>query len=721
MIRKQCSGSVKNASALITARHSVCEQLESRRLLSAGDLDLSFSGDGKTTTDFATGLADRGSDVAVQSDGKTIVVGYGMARYNRDGSLDTTFGSAHTGKVPEAHASSVAIQPDGKIVLGMSSLTHNELTVHRYLASGVLDTSFSGDGKATFLGEHGSVFSSNTQDVIIQKDGKILVVGFLLEGGLVDADEDFAIARFNSNGTLDTSFGSGGIRYAGFGDNDYGYAVAIDYLSAPTSPLYGTIVIAGYQHFTSLTAHNIAVARLKSNGAFDTSFSGDGKVITSFQLKSTEATAVVIQPGGKIVVAGTAKSSAGGASAGNFALVRYTSSGALDTTFGSSSDGRVEIDMGGDDQAKDIMVASTGQLIVGGYGGGKFAIAVLSKNGVLDPNYGSGGKIFTTFGTTSGINGLAAAPGNKFVAVGDTTTGGLKNVAIARYFDSATAVNVASFDPNASETGANPASFIVTRSDYLPVATRVYYSLGGTATKPSNTPGTAADYTGVSSLPIAQYVDILPGENFATVTITPVNDTLVEAVETVVITILTDANYSLGSTVSTTLSIFDNDPTTYFRVNAGGGSYVDYSSATPVTEGRTVAPSGFTGVIYEADNGFTGGTTSQSPYPVANTTDDYLFYTRRYGSDFRFSKAIGSAPHTLQLSFSESIYTAVGQRKFDVYAEGMLILNDFDIFAEAGGKTAITKTFSIYVTDSKVDLRFVGVVGDAVISTIVVT
>jgi hypothetical protein len=141
---------------------------------------------------------------------------------------------------------------------------------------------------------------------------------------------------------------------------------------------------------------------------------------------------------------------------------------------------------------------------------------------------------------------------------------------------------------------------------------------------------------------------------------------------------------------------------TILRVDAGGPAYIDGG-----------------GRYFEADNGFSGGTTATNVYDVAGTTDDLLYYSRHSGRNFTYSHAVANGTYTLSLYFAESTYTAVGQRKFDVFAEGVQILNDFDIVQAAGGaKKAVVKTFTVTVNDGRIDLRFAGVVGDALVSAI---
>lgn len=189
-----------------------------------GSLDTSFDGDGKVLTDFSVS-GDSASDVAIQSDGKIVVAGvylnpvpfkneFALARYNSDGSLDTTFdgdGKATTalGTITDS-VNAVAIQSDGKIVLAGSS--HDVVTeapafaMARFLTDGSLDPSFGGGGKVRtrFRGSQGAA-----NDVVIQADGKIIAGGWASALGFVG--NEAVLAQYNTNGTLDTTFGTGGV------------------------------------------------------------------------------------------------------------------------------------------------------------------------------------------------------------------------------------------------------------------------------------------------------------------------------------------------------------------------------------------------------------------------------------------------------------------------------------------------------------------------------
>lgn len=142
------------------------------------------------------------------------------------------------------------------------------------------------------------------------------------------------------------------------------------------------------------------------------------------------------------------------------------------------------------------------------------------------------------------------------------------------------------------------------------------------------------------------------------------------------------------------------------RLNSGGGLYTDGG-------GNNWAP----------DSYFSGGSTSLNGYAIANTTDDPLYQAVRFGTGFSYALPLAQAgSYTLTLKFNEPSKTAAGQRKFDVTAEGTVILDDFDIYAAAGGKNiAHDRTFTVTVNDGTLDLAFTGVLDNALVSAVEIT
>ena len=545
------------------------ESLEGRRLCAAGAPDPSFSLDGRTTVDFLGGLRAFATDAAVQKDGKTVVVGFvdagggtrrfAVARLNFDGTPDTSFDGdglvvVPVGDIGDARATAVAIQGDGKIVVAGSarmdsfgSFNGPNFAVIRLLPNGRLDNTFDGDGKRTIN------FAGGATDLAIQGDGKIVIVGENFDSGFLGfgGDFNFAVARLHPNGSLDESFSNDGKNQIGFSGDDFAEAVAIS---------NNKIIIVG-RSGSEFSSSRMAIVRLNPNGNGDTTFgsSGDAKVLTSFPGQAvSSARDVLIQSGGKIVVAGTTGNPSNPASM-QFALTRFLSTGAIDTSFGGSGSGVVATEMGGNDVGLGIMQSADGGLIVAGSSERKFALAGYTADGVLNANFGNAGKLVTDFGlldTTFGI-GLAKGTGmRRFVVAGGS------QFSTARFLDNnANLVSVGSLDPNAAEQGRDPASLLVTRTERLPFTTRVFFSIGGTATGP-NGAANRIDYdlAGMDLPSTAPaFVDIPAGQTFAQVVITPRDDARRENRETAIFTIQPNAAYVLGTNPSASVSIIDND------------------------------------------------------------------------------------------------------------------------------------------------------------------
>ncbi|WP_374682213.1 DUF4347 domain-containing protein, partial [Accumulibacter sp.] len=293
-----------------------------------GTLDLSFGGGDGIANSGITGT--EGLSHVVQSDGKILVAGkynnnFGLARFNSNGSLDTSFGTSgfintdFAGGTDVAH--SIALQADGRIVLGglAFSGTSFDFALARYNSNGTLDTSFNGTGKV--LTDLGTNSSDIGYQLTLQPDGKILLAGWSDAGGT----NDFALVRYNADGTLDTTFNNTGKVTTAIGtDSDLGLSVTVQ--------ADGKILVAGQ---SNTAGGNFAVVRYNANGSLDTGFgAGTGKVDTNFGGSSDDrGAAVLVQPDGKIVVAGTSKPFSGDY---DFAIVRYNTDGSLDTRFNTS-------------------------------------------------------------------------------------------------------------------------------------------------------------------------------------------------------------------------------------------------------------------------------------------------------------------------------------------------------------------------------------------------
>ena len=402
-----------------------------------------------TDFDHSTDIANA---VAVQANGKLVVVGttyqnndfsdedFAVARYNSNGTLDLTFGVG--GKVQTdfpglaAVASSVVIQSDGKVVVAGGAFPLftflGDFKVVRYNPDGSLDSSF-GDGgivTTTFPGQGSYAFA-----VALQPDGKIIAAGtdFVNFSPEDSSDTDFALARYNSDGTPDATFNGDGqatTNFDGFNDDAFSILVQPD----------GKLVAVGSAK-NPANFYDFAAARYLSNGAIDTTFGVTGKVRTDFgDHNFDQARSAVLQPDGKIVAAGFAISQNGLVQ--NFAVARYNSNGVLDAGFGTS--GMTQIDFGSCCQsANKVLLQPGGKIITVGYANTEssdsdFLLARLTQTGALDPTFGAGGKVRTSFGDLNGGANGAAFQGGKIVAVGFQATFGDRwsEFALARYLNS---------------------------------------------------------------------------------------------------------------------------------------------------------------------------------------------------------------------------------------------------------------------------------------------
>jgi uncharacterized delta-60 repeat protein len=393
-----------------------------------GTLDASFGAGGAVlNTDFGA------SAVAVQPDGKLVAAGaanvngslnFAVARYNGDGTRDTSFGTdgrATTGFGGNwERATSVAIQPDGKIVLAGGSVVgwFNDFAVARYNTDGTLDASFGNGG--TVLTEFG--VSAQAYAMAVQPDGKIVVAG----EANIDGGDNFEVVRYNSDGTLDASFGTGGKVTTDFGLSEQGFSYAQGYSLAIRPD--GKLVLAGAAYIG--TGFDAALARYESNGALDASFGTGGKLITDLARGNTTLgptsnwmSSVAVLPDGKIIAAGQANIVRGY----GFALVRYESDGTLDASFGTAGEVTTDfflVDQGFSlAQASSLAVLPDGRIVVGGRayhdGGFHFALAGYNGDGTLDASFGAGGKVTPNFGRDyEAVSSVAVQPDGKTVVAG---------------------------------------------------------------------------------------------------------------------------------------------------------------------------------------------------------------------------------------------------------------------------------------------------------------
>ncbi len=377
-----------------------------------GALDSNFGTNGKVTTDIGSSTTDVGRDVAIQSDGKILVCGsardafsydFAIVRYNSDGSLDNSFGTS------------------GKVTIDFDGSNRKD--------------------EEAFV-------------VLIQSDDKIILAGTASNGN----DNDFGLVRLNSDGSLDNSFGTSGKVTTDIGGN-------YDYLHGAVLQSDGKIVVVGESY--DGTIYNVTVARYNSDGTLDNSFGTNGKVTTTINGKTCSANDVVLQSDDKIVVAGQFDDS-------DMLCLRYNTNGTLDNTF--DSDGIQTIDVNGSDNAEAAAIQSDGKIILVGNDGGDFAAVRLTSAGALDNTFDSDGKVSTDIGGTYDYDygtDLIIQSDGKIVVAGYASIGSQNDFALVRYNSDGSLDT--SFDTDGKQTtdlgGDDQANAIaVLSNDYLVLA-----------------------------------------------------------------------------------------------------------------------------------------------------------------------------------------------------------------------------------------------------------
>jgi len=404
-----------------------------------GDLDPSFGTGGKVTTDIWSS-GDVGQDVAVQSDGKIVVAGYSyggsdqdfaLVRYDTDGTLDTSFGTDGIVKTTigatddQAHA--LAIQPDGKIVVAGASTTstnNSDSALVRYNTDGTLDTSFGTGGKIVT-----AVAGTNNDcayAVAIQSDGKIVAVGSAWTATLPYSCAHGATTTGSTHAIARYNT-NGSLDTTFSGDGLIVGSVVSGAGRAVAIQADGKIVVGQEDDSDFL------LFRYNSNGTLDPTFGSSGQVTTGIGPSSDVVYALAIQSDGRIVAAGYSLQATE-----DFALVRYNTDGSLDTSFGT--DGKVTTPLaGGEDEARGVAIQADGKILLAGYtnyGGGNhdFALVRYNTDGSLDASFGTGGKVMTSFGARiDDAFGIALQTDDRIVVAGSSNNGSTDDFAVTRY------------------------------------------------------------------------------------------------------------------------------------------------------------------------------------------------------------------------------------------------------------------------------------------------
>ncbi|NND07461.1 MAG: T9SS type A sorting domain-containing protein [Saprospiraceae bacterium] len=397
-----------------------------------GTLDGDFDADGKVTTDLGSS-SDYCRALSIQQDGKIIAVGsssgdFAIVRYQPDGSLDNSFGT--NGKVittfgGQDHATCMALQQDGKILVAGSA--SGDFGLVRYNSDGSIDNTFSFNG--IVIADLGGGESVGSME--LQPDGKIVVVGSteFESGGMTEFD--FAVVRYNIDGTLDNTFSLDGKVTTDLGNStDVGRSVSLQ--------SDGKIVVSGESYLSLTTSSDFASVRYNSDGTLDNSFGTNGIVLTDYFNSPDGAQSSIIQPDGKIILAGYATDNGGSI---GFALVRYNMDGSLDDTF--TNGGQILTSVAtGNGLCRSVSLQPDGKILLAGFTSGgsndDFALVRYTAEGLLDLSF-LFGSVTTDFGNSRDrAFSVAVQPDGKIVLGGQRSNNGNIDFALARYISGLT-------------------------------------------------------------------------------------------------------------------------------------------------------------------------------------------------------------------------------------------------------------------------------------------
>lgn len=406
---------------------------------SPGEIDPTFGEEGQVITTFPGSVEESARALAVQSDDKIVVVGGNstfssstgeidrqgaVARYAADGELDRTFGNDGTVAIDFGldfeEARDVVVQPDGKIiVVGTSEDLNSRKSswgIARLMPNGTLDNSFGTGGLVTT--NVGSDEELNS--VALQADGRIVVAGTV---STPTAFEVFAVGRYHADGKLDATFGDGGTVQTGFQPSGEGRAFAV-----AVQP-NGRIVVVGHS-LTDVSpfVSRMVMARYRQNGNLDTEFSGDGRVVTHFRGGNAHARDIEVKPDGTIVVGGNAQVPLG--SSFDFAIAQYRPNGALDRNFSNDGKDRTRFTNGGGADA--LAVQPNGEVVLFGSVSTGFGLVRYRNDGSLDPSFGRYGRVRTHFESALSSD-VALQSTGRIIAAGYGNTGKGYHFLLVRY------------------------------------------------------------------------------------------------------------------------------------------------------------------------------------------------------------------------------------------------------------------------------------------------
>lgn len=377
-----------------------------------GVLDPTFGTNGVVVTDLG-GSTDSGVNLVLQPDGKIVMSASGSApnlvRYNSDGTLDTTFGT--NGKVTAAVSGPVALQTDGKLIVGGGM--PGGVGLARYAGNGTLDTTFGTNGVVSVWENNDSNFRYSFSDLAIQPDGKIVVIS--VQEAIGGNHVNCVIARFHGNGVLEED-SRAFFDESNFPESERNFCEAIALQSD------GKIILSGHAE-PNFSGMAIILGRFMSGSttSFDPAFgtNGHGTVVTPIASFSHGRGALALQADGRIVIAGMTHIDSSNVSE-NLVLARYNSNGTLDTTLGGS--GILITDLGQNEVGNDLTIQNDGKIIVAGkrYNetSSDFLLVRYNSDGSLDTSFGDAGKVISDLGGSDSALGVALQPDGKILASG---------------------------------------------------------------------------------------------------------------------------------------------------------------------------------------------------------------------------------------------------------------------------------------------------------------
>jgi len=439
----------------------------------AGTLDTSFNTTGKQTTTFAAGVSFANA-VAIQADGKIVAAGtangaFALARYNTDGTLDTTgfgTGGAGGGTVVtsvqnNANILALRIRSDQIIVAaGFSSDSFGAplLAIAHYTSTGALDTTFGG-GTGIVTTPIPTTFVDNFNLAIeAEPNSRIAVVG-----DTVGSDPaDFAVSVFSSAGVLDTTFGDAvhHVAVTDIGDGDSAFAA--------TFQPDGKVVAGGVSN--SGAANQFALVRYTSTGTPDPTFNGTGIVTTNVRGVNTlddEIFTLAVDASNNIIAAGTSTTLTGKR---DFAIARYTSAGVLDASFGTGGVNTTTLTTA-NDFANSIVLQSDGKIVAAGVAGTNtdYGVVRYNTNGTPDSSFGAGGVSTIDFGgaDNEGIGNSVAIQTDGRIVVAGQANGNQFGIARLLGISIPTAAGVTVSGHVTTKSGAGIQNVVVTLTDAL--------------------------------------------------------------------------------------------------------------------------------------------------------------------------------------------------------------------------------------------------------------